>query len=97
MLKSWLLTAFVVGSGLCFAVTSAATGAESLELPRLDWEQRSDWLNVRRAGAKGDGRTDDTEALQKVFSQIEPGTTVHVTRPAAACSGRADIAKALEA
>ena len=78
MLKSWLLTAFVVGSGLCFVLTSAAMGAESLELPRLDWEPRSDWLNVRRAGAKGDGITDDTAALQKVFSQIESGTTVYL-------------------
>ena len=78
MLKSWLLTAFVVGSGLCFAVTSAAMAAESLELPRLDWEPRSDWLNIRRAGAKGDGITDDTAALQKVFSQIESGTTVYL-------------------
>ncbi|MHC4400967.1 MAG: glycosyl hydrolase family 28-related protein [Planctomycetota bacterium] len=78
MLKSWVLVAFVISWELCFAVTSAAIAAESLELPRLDWEPRSDWLNVRQAGAKGDGKADDTEALQKVFDQIEPGITVYL-------------------
>jgi hypothetical protein len=55
-----------------------AAAAERLDLPRLDWEPRSDWLSVRQTGAKGDGRADDTEALQQAFSQVKPGTTVYL-------------------
>lgn len=78
MLKNRLLTALVVGLELCGVVTPVAMAAESLQLPKLDWEPRSDWLDVRLAGAKGDGKADDSAALQKVFDQIEPGTTVYL-------------------
>ncbi|MGB2824366.1 MAG: glycosyl hydrolase family 28-related protein, partial [Phycisphaerae bacterium] len=47
-------------------------------LPSLDWEPRSDWLNVRRFGAKGDGKADDTEALQRALDQVRSGSTVYL-------------------
>lgn len=34
------------------------------QIPALDWQQRSDWVNVRAAGAVGDGKADDTAAIQ---------------------------------
>lgn len=57
--------------------STAGRAAERLELPRLDWQPRSDWLSVRQAGAKGDGKADDTAAIQQTFDQVVPGTTVY--------------------
>ncbi|TVS21064.1 MAG: hypothetical protein EA424_00785, partial [Planctomycetaceae bacterium] len=46
------------------------------ELPELNWEQRSDWLNVKTGmadigpAAVGDGVADDTAALQAAFDRV---------------------------
>jgi hypothetical protein len=54
----------------------AAAGANIPELPELNWEQRSDWLNVKTGmegigpAAVGDGVADDTAALQAAFDHI---------------------------
>ncbi len=64
---------------LCFSVlavftsTSFGQGHPDRELPclpELNWTPRSDWINVRTAGAKGDGTTDDTEAIQQVLNRL---------------------------
>ena len=47
-------------------------------IPALEWEERSDWLNVRRHGAAGDDRADDTEALQAAFDTVRNGSTVYL-------------------
>ena len=39
-------------------------------IPELNWQQRSDWINVQTAGAKGDGKTDDTAAIQAVLDHL---------------------------
>ncbi len=40
------------------------------ELPRLNWQQRSDWMNVKEFGAVGDGIADDTAAIQSVYDKL---------------------------
>ena len=63
----------------CFCVlaslasASAGQGRADYErppLPELQWTPRSDWINVRTAGAKGDGTTDDTGAIQQVLNRL---------------------------
>ncbi len=54
----------------------AVAGANIPELPELNWEQRSDWLNVKTGmegigpAAVGDGVADDTAALQAAFDEV---------------------------
>ncbi|MGC8843399.1 MAG: glycosyl hydrolase family 28-related protein, partial [bacterium] len=50
------------------------------ELPSLNWQERSDWINVKEdinPPAKGDGKSDDTEALQNIFSQLRDGMVIY--------------------
>ena len=57
------------------------TGKEILTLagplPEKDWAPPvNDVLNVRLMGAKGDGVTDDTKALQEVFKNVDHGQEI---------------------
>lgn len=48
-------------------LAGSAPAAEP-NIPRLDWQPRSDWLNVKTnvtSSAVGDGRADDTAALDR--------------------------------
>lgn len=58
----------------------AGAGAVVPDLPRLDWQPRSDWLNVKQQAvlaAKGDGVADDTAALQAVLDRGATGQTIY--------------------
>ncbi|HZK80968.1 MAG TPA: glycosyl hydrolase family 28-related protein [Humisphaera sp.] len=46
-------------------------------IPQLAWEQRSDWINVKTTGAKGDGIADDTAAIQASLDRLAEGVTIY--------------------
>lgn len=74
-------TVGLIGAVFCFAwMLSYPAKLDALELPRLDWEPRSDWLNVKEYGAKGDGKADDTAALQKAFDQMTSGSSIYLPK-----------------
>lgn len=46
------------------ALLYTTAAASALAIPAMPWQEKSDWLNVFSFGAKGDGKTDDTAAIQ---------------------------------
>jgi hypothetical protein len=72
----------VCGAALCLLVlgfAQAAPGPPAVrcdvtfgrDIPRLDWRERSDWINVRtETGARGDGVSDDSAAIQRALDRI---------------------------
>lgn len=42
------------------------------ETPKVAWDSVEDWVSVNQFGAKGDGVTDDTEAIRQAFSSGKP-------------------------
>jgi hypothetical protein len=49
---------------------TAAANEVAVSIPALDIIPRTDWLNVKSFGAKADGSSDDTAAIQRVFSLV---------------------------
>ena len=55
--------------------------AASADIPRLPWQERSDWINVRKhvdPPAVGDGHADDTAAIQAALDRKGDGRTVYL-------------------
>ncbi len=64
-------------SVLAAACTKHPSESGTTEIPQLSWTVGSDWLNVKTAGVIGDGKTDDTEALQKVLTNLQEGEALY--------------------
>ena len=62
---------------LLIARAVVAAPAPLPQLPSLDWEARSDWRSVKATGAVGDGKVDDTSAIQATLDLIANGVTVY--------------------
>jgi hypothetical protein len=80
-LRSGVLAAIatvVMGANDCLGATSAQ--AAPPRIPALHWEERSDWINVKTEvdpRALGDGRADDTIAIQKALNGVRDGSVLY--------------------
>lgn len=57
------------------------TAAAAPQIPPLRWEKRSDWVNLRTdmtPALVGDGKADDTAALQKAFNAVRDGAVLYL-------------------
>lgn len=66
----------ILAIAVLFFIIGAFAADTFRELPVFDWDPGSEWRNVKDFGAVGDGKTDDTAALQKAFDGLENGTVV---------------------
>ena len=69
---------FVVA--VVFAGNAESAESNTVNIPELAWEERSDWINVKTAGeikAVADGRQDDTAAIQAALDRMQEGTTIY--------------------
>jgi hypothetical protein len=71
----------VITSPTGLHVVSGGAPAASPDIPSLNWQPRSDWINVKSnvsPVAIGDGVADDTAALQAALSMTNVGKTVYL-------------------
>ncbi|HUT37491.1 MAG TPA: glycosyl hydrolase family 28-related protein [Planctomycetota bacterium] len=54
------------------------TSARQPQIPSLPWTPRSDWVDVKRMGAQGNGLADDTAAIQKALDGAANGSTIYL-------------------
>jgi uncharacterized repeat protein (TIGR02543 family) len=81
------LKAFFLASFYLVVNAIPLTAQTYPELPVLNWEQRSDWLNVKAlpstinggVSALGDGENDDTEAIQAAFDAVRVDGSTYST------------------
>ncbi len=76
----FLRTVLVIIAILVVGANGLLLGSVVPQVPALRWEERSDWINVKTdvdPAAIGDGRADDTVALQKALSGVRDGTVLY--------------------
>ncbi len=83
MQRKWTFTPVATGWLGWFAcavllLRPAAVTADDPQIPSLHWTARSDWLNVKDMGAVGDGKADDTAAIQQALATMRPGSTLYL-------------------
>ncbi len=60
-----------------FLLLSLSVGAGAVELPVLNRAPGSDWVNVKTLGARGDGKTDDSAAINRALAAMNDGSIVY--------------------
>ena len=64
-----------------FALVFSVSAWAAPNIPELNWTERSDWLNVKSdvtPGAVGDGKADDTEAIQAALNHVGENLSVYL-------------------
>ena len=65
----------------CLLFSAFPSSSAPPDIPRLDWQPRSDWINVKTdvtPPALGDGRADDTAPLQAALDRGVKGKTMYL-------------------
>lgn len=81
MFRLCALTVMVAGCQGAFGGPFSAFAQETPpQIPALQWQERSDWVNVKTdiiPAAIGDGKADDTAAIQNAFNEIRDGMVIY--------------------
>jgi hypothetical protein len=74
----FLISTFLLWSA--FALLIPPAKANPPDTPVLDWQPRSDWINVKTVtpAAAGDGKADDTVAIQAALDRGSNGKTIYL-------------------
>lgn len=76
-----LVTHSLVPASVAADAVPATSSQTAVMIPELNWVPRSDWINVKtdvKPGAVGDGKADDTAALQNALYGVKSGTTIYI-------------------
>ena len=73
-----MLRVMLLALGLCFSVSA---GQKDVQLPVLNWVKLSDWHSVKDYGARGDGKADDSAAIQKLYDMASRGKVITIYFP----------------
>jgi hypothetical protein len=80
-MKYLLLSMLLLANASLPVMLSSAASALDPDIPRLDWQPRSDWINVQKdivPPAVGDGKADDTAAIQAALNRGVQGKTIYL-------------------
>lgn len=72
---------FIFAVCLIITLVLATPAYASPNIPELNWVERSDWLNVKTdvtPAAVGDGKHDDTEAIQAALNRVGENLSVYL-------------------
>ncbi|OPZ86633.1 MAG: Pectate lyase superfamily protein [bacterium ADurb.Bin429] len=68
---------FKVLCGMLLLGVGMMAMAAPAQIPALNWTERSDWVNVKKLGAVGNGVADDTAVIQQAFDGLKAGMTLY--------------------
>jgi hypothetical protein len=78
--SSALAAIAVVVTGADGFLSAASAQAPPPQIPALQWEERSDWIDVRTdiaPAAIGDGQADDTVSIQNALTGVRDGSVLY--------------------
>jgi polygalacturonase len=90
LLLLMMLMMFGDAHNLFIKQNSAVVGTGERQIP---WKSQS--VDIKALGAKGDGKTDDTWALQKAVDNAQPGTAIFFPPGKYVITKQLDIRKAV--
>lgn len=75
--RFWMVVIFMLASVVIVAIGSYQTGRRDA---RREADQNGIFVNVQDFGAKGDGKTDDADAVNRALASMTHGGTLYFPR-----------------
>ena len=74
----WLLVCCAALEMPAYAADAGDKSDDERDIPALNWTKRSDWISVKDHGAVGDGKADDTAAIQAACEKVGRGSVLYL-------------------